>query len=514
MAPETQQTEERAEDVAASEQEPEGGASGYRLAGLLGGLAAFAVLLTLPAPEGLSAAGWRAAAAGVLMAIWWMTEALPIYATALVPLAAFPVLGIADIRAAGAPYANPLIFLFLGGFLIAMAMQRWNLHRRLALSIIKRVGTRPKRIVAGFMLAAAFLSMWVSNTATAMMMLPIGLSVIELAQTGDDTRTASAPFAVALMLAIAYACSLGGLGTLIGTPTNALLAGFMIENYDMEISFARWMTLGVPLMVVGLALVYVVLTRFVFAFRMETLPGGRAFIEEELRAMGAMTRPEKMVAVVFGGVAMLWMTRPLLQDVVPGLSDAGIAIFGALVLFALPTGRGDGTFVLNWDWARRLPWGILLLFGGGLSLAAAVDDTGLAAWIGEGLSAVAGWPLVLIIALVVAVVVLLTELTSNTATAAAFLPVMAALAVGIGQSPLLLLVPATVAASCAFMLPVATPPNAIVYGSGALTIPQMVRAGVWLNLLFVVVVTAAAYLLLPLLFGIELGAVPDWASGN
>ena len=477
-----------------------GGLSIHGLLGLGLGLLVLVVLPLTPAPEGLSEAGWHAAAVGLLMAIWWMTEALPIYATSLVPLVLFPLLGVASIREAAAPYANPLIFLFLGGFLIAMAMQRWNLHRRLALRIIRAVGTRPLRIVAGFMLAAAFLSMWVSNTATAMMMLPIGISVIELVRTPEDPQR-GAHFGIVLMLAIAYACSIGGLGTLIGTPTNALLAGFLLETYEVELSFARWLLVGLPLVLVGLAVTYATLTRLVYPIRIVDIPGGRAYIEAELRGMGPVRAPEKRVAVVFFAVAVLWMTRPLLQGAVPGLSDAGIAIAGALVLFALPSGERRGEAVLNWDWACRLPWGVLLLFGGGLSLAAAVDATGLAAWIGAALSGAASWPPLLLVGLVVTVIVVLTELTSNTATAAAFLPVLAALAAGLGRDPMLLLVPATLAASCAFMLPVATPPNAIVYGSGALTIPQMARAGVWLNALFILLVTALAFVLVPLVMG-------------
>jgi sodium-dependent dicarboxylate transporter 2/3/5 len=479
--------------------------------GLIAGPVVALALLLLPTPEGLSVAAWHVAAVGSLMAVWWMTEALPLAVTSLLPLVLLPVLGAVSIRETAAPYANPLIFLFMGGFMLALAMERWHLHRRIALTVIRLIGTRPTGIIAGFMVSAAFLSMWISNTATAMMMLPVGLSVIELVRR-PDAPEASSNFAVVLMLAIAYACSVGGLGTLIGTPTNALLAAFLEESYGFELSFARWLLIGLPLVVLGVVIVFVVLTRVVYPIALDTLPGGRAYLREELNKLGPMQRAEKQVAIVFGLVALLWITRPLLDDVVPGLSDAGIAMAGAVVLFVLPVDWKQGVFVLNWDWARRLPWGVLLLFGGGLSLASAISATGLADWIGAAMEGLAAWPVVLITGAVVVVIVLLTELTSNTATAAAFLPVLASIALGIGQDPLLLLVPATLAASCAFMLPVATPPNAIVYGSSFITIPQMVRAGAVLNVIFVLVVTALAFLLLPILFGVELGTLPAWVE--
>ena len=478
---------------------------------LFTGPALVGLSLVLPPPAGLSPAAWRTAAVGLWMALWWMTEALPVAATSLLPLVLFPVLGVQSIRDAAAPYAHPLIFLFMGGFMIALAMERWGLHRRLALTVIRRIGTRPAHLVAGFMVASALLSMWISNTATALMMLPIGLSVIGLV--GEDAQTPDGrPFAVALMLGIAYACSIGGMATLIGTPTNAVLAGFMDETYGVEISFAQWILVGAPLAVVGVGVTFVLLTRVIYPISRREIPGGRAFLEAELRKLGRMSPPERRVAAVFALTAGLWISSTLLRTLVPGLSDTGIALFGALLLFLLPTGRGDRETVLNWTWARRLPWGVLLLFGGGLSLAGAVSTTGLATWIGQSMARLHTWPLPLIVLLMLLVIVLLTEMTSNTATAAAFLPVLAPIAVAIGQNPLLLVVPATLAASCAFMLPVATPPNAIIYGSSFVTIPQMVRAGVWLNVVFVVLITLLAFILLPPVLGIDPGVVPDWAT--
>ena len=481
--------------------------------GLVAGPVALALILWLPAPDTLSVAGWHTAGVALLMAIWWITEALPIPATALVPVVLFPLLGIQSMSEATAPYANPLIFLFLGGFLIAIAMQRWDLHRRIALHIIAQVGSSPRALVGGFMAASAVLSMWISNTATAMMMLPIGVSIVALARSDDGaSQPQTAPFAVALMLSIAYACNIGGMGTLIGTPPNALLAGFMNESYGIDIGFAQWMGIGLPIVIVGLPLTYVLLTRVLFRVDTKAIAGGTNLVQRRLDDLGAMTHPERMVAAVFTGVALLWMNRPLLEAWVPGLTDAGIAMAGGLLLFVLPADGRTGTFVLDWEAAEDLPWGVLILFGGGLSLAQAIESTGLALWIGEALGVIGSWPLLLVVVLVTAAIIGLTEITSNTATAAAFLPIMASVAVGMGENPFLLAVPVALAASSAFMLPVATPPNAIVFGSGDVSIPQMARAGIVLNLLFVVLIALVTYTLGPLVLGIELGTLPGWAG--
>ena len=482
--------------------------------GLVAGPVALTLILWGPAPGTLSTAGWHTAGVALLMAIWWITEALPIPATALVPVVLFPLLGIQSMSDATAPYANPLIFLFLGGFLIAIAMQRWDLHRRIALRIIAQVGSSPRALVGGFMAACAFLSMWISNTATAMMMLPIGVSMVALARSDDGTSQARIDtFAVALMLSIAYACNIGGMGTLIGTPPNALLAGFANESYGIDIGFAQWMGIGLPLVIVGLPLTYVLLTRILFRVDTKAIAGGTNLVQRRLEDLGSMARSERMVAAVFTGVALLWMTRPLLEVWVPGLTDAGIAMAGGLLLFVLPVDGRTGTFVLDWTTAEEeVPWGVLILFGGGLSLAQAIEATGLATWIGTSLGVLGSWPLLLVVVLVTAAIIGLTEITSNTATAAAFLPIMASVAVGIGENPFLLAVPVALAASSAFMLPVATPPNAIVFGSGDVSIPQMARAGVTLNLLFVVLIALATYTLGPLVLGIELGTLPGWAG--
>jgi solute carrier family 13 (sodium-dependent dicarboxylate transporter), member 2/3/5 len=481
-----------------------------RAIGLGLGPALFLLLLVLPAPDGMTTAAWRTAAVGLLMATWWITEAIPIPATALLPLALFPALGIVGIDAAAGPYANPVIFLFLGGFLIALAMQRWNLHTRIALNVILAVGTGPARLVAGFMVASAFLSMWVSNTATAVMMLPIGVSVVDLVKDRSGSPTPSrgeANFAVALMLGIAYSCSIGGLGTLIGTPPNALLAGYMAETHGVQIGFGEWMSLGVPIVLVGLPVCWLILTRLAFPLGAVRLSGGGEAIRRELDRLGGWTRGEVTVAVIFVAAAAAWMTRPLLETILPGISDAGIAIAAALALFLLPVDVSRGVFALEWKDTRGLPWEVLVLFGGGLSLAAAISQTGLAGWLGGEMAGLRVFPTVVIILAVTLVVLFLTELTSNTATAAAFLPILGSVALGIGEDPLLLAVPAALAASCAFMMPVATPPNAIVYGSGYVTIPQMARAGVYMNFCFAAMITVLGYFLIIVALGVRTGGI-------
>ena len=462
--------------------------------------ALFLLMLLLPPPSGLELPGWRVAAVGILMAVLWVTESIPIPATSLLPIVLFPLFGVGSVKDAAAPYANPLIFLFLGGFVIAIAMQRWHLHRRIALSIIAAVGMHPRSIIAGFMIATAILSMWVSNTATTLMMLPIALSVIELTSKSEDRRD---NFSVALLLGLAFSASIGGLGTLIGTPPNALLAGFMSETFDVHIGFAQWMLIGVPIVVLGLPLNYIVLTYLVFPLKKSASSERVDFIRDELKQLGRISKAERRVAGIFILVALLWMSRPLLANVLPGLSDAGIAIFGALLTFFIPSGMQKGGFLLDWKSAEKLPWGILLLFGGGLSLAWAISATGLSTWIGEQLGVLQSAPMWLLVFVVLTVIIMLTGFTSNTATAAAFLPIMASVAISIGQNPLMLAVPAGIAASCAFMLPVATPPNAIVYGSGRIAITDMVKAGLLLNLIFALLVTLVSFVLVPAVFEVR-----------
>lgn len=472
-----------------------------RRIGLVSGMVVFALMMMIPHPSGLSAPAWGAAAVAIWMAIWWLTEAVPIPVTALIPLVLFPLVGAGTMREAALPYANPVIFLFMGGFLVALAMQRWDLHRRIALHILSRVGARQISLIAGFMLVTAGLSMGISNTAVTLMMLPIGLSVISFSN-GDSEDVDSSRFGLALLLGIAYGASIGGMGTLVGTPPNIFMSGFLEEIYGIEISFVTWLKIGLPIVVIALPVVFWVLVRFLVKVERVELPGAREHIAYELSALGPITTAQRRVGAVFLLLGILWVVRPLLTEWIPGLSDAGVGITCGLLLFLIPSGKRNQA-LMDWETAENLPWGILLLFGGGLSLASAIDRTGLNVWLGEQVAGLAHWPPGLFLFLVIVVVVLLTEITSNTATSAAFLPVLGAAAIEIGWDPRLLVVPAALAASCAFMLPVATPPNAIVYGSGQVSMRQMARAGIWVNLIMTVLIFVVTMWLLPTALGVE-----------
>lgn len=487
------------------------------------------------------------AAIVTLMAVWWMTEAIPLAATALLPLVLVPPLTGLSIDEAAVPYADPIVFLFLGGFLIAIAMQKWNLHRRIALLTLRQVGTHPRRIVLGMMIATAFLSMWVSNTATTLMMLPIGISVLALvvesatagrepvAETGEGTRATEDElheqmaqgrnvsdivadddvrvFGVSLMLAIAWSASIGGLGTLLGSPPNAIVAGYLSDEVGQDIAFVDWLILGLPLVVVFILVAWLLITRVLFRSGLEEIPGGRELIDGQIADLGPMSRGEKVVLAVFVSAAFFWIVPGLLANIgslgetapwLDAVDDTVVAIAAGLVLFLLPA-DADHRMALTWEDAEKgLPWGVLLLFGGGLSLAAAVAGTGLDEWFGEQVSGLEVLPTVLILACVCALVLLLTEVTSNTATAATFIPVLGGVAVGIGVEPVTLLFPAALAATCAFMLPVGTPPNAIVFGTGAVTIQEMARGGAVLNVVGVVLITLFTVILGPVALGIAL----------
>ncbi|WP_051146601.1 SLC13 family permease [Marinobacter daepoensis] len=479
------------------EHNPRPGLPRSQIAGLVLGACFLLATVVLPAPGGMAQEAWGALGLMLLMATWWSTEAIPIPATALLPIVLVPALGLGSIGQATSPYANPIIFLFLGGFTLGLAMQRWNLHRRIALVTLRAMGDRPKRQIAGFMLATAFLSMWVSNTATTIMMLPIGLSVVAMM---DGSRPeAVRRYATALLLAIAYSASIGGIATLIGTPPNALLAAYLSENQGVSVGFAQWMILGVPVTVVMLTLTWWWLTRKDFG--LDEVADSGQMIREELAKLGPMTRGEKLVAVVFLATAVAWVARPLVSGaLMPWLSDTGIAIAAAIAMFLIPVDTRTRTFILDWDSANKLPWGVLLLFGGGLAMAGVISSSGLAGWIASSLGVAGALPTLMMMVIVATVIIFLTEVTSNTATAAAFLPLLGALAMAQGVSPLLLTVPAAIAASCAFMMPVATPPNAIVFSSGHMQISEMIRAGFALNLMGIAVVTLITYALLGLVF--------------
>ena len=477
------------------------GRSRHQVIGLLlGPLLAIAMLLSDP-PQGLSQAGWSTAAIGILMAVWWATEAVPIAVTALLPIVVFPLLGVATIHDSTAPYANKVIYLFLGGFIVAFAMQRWNLHRRIALWVLQHVGGNGRSLVGGFMFASAAVSMWVMNTSTTMMMLPIAVSIIGVIHStvGDLDEEGKKNFQYSLLLGVAYGATIGGMATLVGTAPNAIMVGFMQETYGTEIDFSSWMLVGVPLTALMLPLAWVVLTRVAFKVDFKTSSEGKAALASMQDELGPISTPEKRVAAVFIVMASAWVLRPLLVKV-PGLAaldDSAIAIAGAIMLFVIPSGNKEDPLLLRWQYAEQLPFGVLLLFGGGMSLARRVSDTGLAAWIGGSLEAIGSLPLPVIVIIAATMIIFLTELTSNIATTTTFLPVVGAVAIESGIDPIVLTVPITFAASCAFMLPVATPPNAIVFGSGMLTIPKMVRAGMMLNLVGVFVVSLVALYLAP-----------------
>lgn len=452
-------------------------------------------------PALLSHAARATLAMMLWMALWWMSEAVPIEATALLPIVLFPLQGIASLAAAAAPYASDIVFLFLGGFVLAAAIQRWGVDRRIAWSVLRVTGARQDRIVAGVMAVTAFLSLWVSNTATAAMMLPIALAIIAAADVHQGERNSD--FGIALLLSVAYAASLGGIGTLIGSPPNGIAARFITQTYGREFSFLDWLAIGLPVMLIMLPLTWLLLTRVLFRVHGQSVARAGALAANELSRLGPMSRGARATIAVFAITVLLWTTRPWLvqiqlggQAVLSGLTDAGIAVGAALALFLLPA--GDGTRVMHWDNAATLPWGVLILIGGGLSLAAAIEANGAAQFIASGAAHLGGWPVLALVLVVVAATVFLSELTSNTAQVAIMLPILAALAPGLGVDPMLLILPCTLAASCAFMMPVGTPPNAIIFGSGLISIARMCKTGVWLNLVAIVVITLMCYALIPL----------------
>ncbi|MGD8615736.1 MAG: DASS family sodium-coupled anion symporter [Gammaproteobacteria bacterium] len=461
--------------------------------GLFLGPVLFAGLLLMPEPAGMAPEAQRLAAVALWMAVWWISEAVPIPATALLPIPLFPLLDIMSTGQVTASYGHHLIYLFMGGFMIAVTMERWSLHRRIALHVIRWTGTGATRLVLGFMLATALLSMWISNTATTMMMVTIGIAVLKhlLPEGAHET----APFGTALMLGIAYAASIGGVATLIGTPPNAILAGVLYQSYAVELRFAEWMRFALPLSVVMLVLTWLYLTRVAFPLGGTRLAGAGAHIRAQLEELGTMSKAERRVAWVFATVAALWIGRGLIDwTPLQRINDSTIAIGGALSLFVIPADWQQRVFLLDWATAVRIPWDIIVLFGGGFALAAGFSDTGLSGWLAEQLQVLEGVPVFWIALAVGVLVIFLTEVTSNTATASVMLPVLGALSEALRLPPMILMVTATLCASFAFMLPVATPPNAIVFSSRCVHIPQMARVGFWLNLMGVLLITTFVYL--------------------
>jgi sodium-dependent dicarboxylate transporter 2/3/5 len=455
-------------------------------------------------PEGLSEPANAVLASAVWIAIWWITEALPIAVTSLLPIILFPLSGGLGLDETTASYGHKYVFLYIGGFILAIAIEKWNLHKRIALTIIKIVGTNVVFIILGFMVATAFLSMWISNTATAVMILPIGMAIVtQLKDNPDTIEDENLIFGKALMLSIAYSASIGGMATLIGTPPNLVLAGVVKEAYGVEITFVQWFSFGFPISVLLLFLCWLYMTKVAFKFKQKAFPGGRNEINRQLKALGKITSEEKIILSVFIFTAFAWISRSfLIKPFLPEIDDTIIAIFSAVLLFIIPTGNKK-IRLLNWEDAVKLPWGVLLLFGGGMALALGFESSGLAVWIGQQMTSLSALPLFLILLILIASVNFLTEITSNLATTAMLLPVLVSLASAIGIHPYLLLVGATVAASCAFMLPVATPPNAVVFGSGYLKIEDMVRKGFWMNIISIVLLTLIIYFVLPLIWDLN-----------
>lgn len=451
-------------------------------------------------PEGMPPQAVIVTAVTVWIAVWWITEAIPLPITSLLPIILFPLLGVMELGKTTASYGEPIVFLYIGGFLIAIAIEKTGLHQRIALSIIKSMGTKLSMIVLGFMISTGFLSMWISNTATAIMMLPIGLAVISVTSHGPNYHP---HFPKAVMLAIAYAASIGGLATLIGTPPNIVFAGIMRDMYNTEITFMQWFAIGFPITVLLLFASWWYVTRIGFPLGNERISGGHDVIHQKLSSSGAMTSGEKKVAVVFLLVALAWITRSFfLEKLIPGIDDTIIAMLGGIALFLFSSGNRDGKNLLNWEDAVKLPWGIILLFGGGLALAKAFEISGLAVWIGNNMTGLSLFGTFAIIFFVVAIVNFLTEFTSNLATVTMILPVLAPMAASAGIHPFYLMVAATLAASCGFMMPAGTPPNAIAFGSGYLSIWDMVKNGFSLNLASVIIITLVVYFLLGPMWGI------------
>jgi sodium-dependent dicarboxylate transporter 2/3/5 len=481
------------------------GGSGRTLAqntGLVIGIAAFAATLVVEPPDALTPAGWNVAGAMTLMALWWASEALPFAATALVPLAVLPPLGAATAADLAGGYGNTTLFLILGGFLLGLAMERCNLHRRIAYAIVARAGGHPLGLVLGMMCATGFVSMWVQNTSTTLMMLPVAVSIAAIVspEAAMDDRNAK-DFGRVIVLCVAYAATIGGLGTPVGTATNALVIGFMQQNYGETISFAQWLVFGVPTVLFLMPVAWLVLVKIVFPFKLGSQATARDRLIEARAALGPMSIAERRVTTVFVLTAAAWISGPLLRRV-PGLeefNDTTIALLSGLTLFVISDGTREGGGLLVGADLRRVPWEVLLLFGGGLALAEAIQVSGLSAAMGEALAGIGAWPLIALIATMVTLLVFWTELNSNVATAATFMPILAAIAATSDYPVLQLVAPAAIAASCGFMLPVGTPPNAIVFGTGRLTMQDMILAGWRVNLAAIVIVTLVSTFVLPLI---------------
>lgn len=476
---------------------------------ILAGPLSFFLLLAIGSPEGMPDAAFMVLASTVWIAIWWVSEAVPIPITSLLPLLLFPLTGAMTMDQVAEPYSRKIIFLFVGGFLLALAMQRWSLDRRIALRIISLVGTNMRQIVLGFILATWILSMWIPNTATTMMMLPIALSVIVQFKALSSDQSSDDTFGKALVLCIAYSASIGGLATLVGTPTNLIFADAVKEIYQVDMPFDQWIWFGLPVSFLLMALTWWHLTRNAFKLSNKQVEGANTIIAKELKSLGKIKPEEKIVLGVFAVVAFLWMTRRyLINPYFPKVDDINIALGGAVLLFLIPAPSNTKEQIMDWNTGLKLPWGVILLFGGAFAVAAGFEISGLTAWIGEQLSGLQNYPFWFILIIIITLVIFLTEVTQNMATCTLMMPIMAALSEVLNVHPFIMMSSICVTASCAFMLPVATAPNAIVFGSGFLKIKDMMRAGFLLNILSIIIIFLMTYFLLPSIWGIDLMGFP------
>lgn len=471
----------------------------WRLA--LGPLA-FLTTLLVPTPEGFSSVAWPVLGLALWMALWWALEAVPLAATSMLPLVIVPLVGVPNAAVVLGEYASSSVMLLLGGFVLALGMERWGLHRRIAFHIMARVGSEPRRLILGVMISTAFISMWVSNTSSALMMLPVALAIASLVESKSDSEEDLRRFNAALLLAVAYGATIGGMGTLIGTPTNALVQGFMARNFGLDIGFVDWLVFGIPTVLLLLPSAWWIMTRWALRFDPKRLPDLAPTVQQAIDALGPVSIPERRVTAIVILAALAWIARPLLDNWAPlrGLNDTAIAVAAGLLMFLLPNGSShhvqapaSGALLAGAD-LRRVPWPILLLFGGGLSLAAAIQESTLAVTLGNALSIFGDWPLFALIVVMTVVLIGWTELNSNVATAATFMPVLAALAGASDHPVTALVVPAAIASSAGFMMPVGTPPNALVFGSGRITMRQFLRCGVWINLVAALVISTVGYL--------------------
>lgn len=473
--------------------------------GIIVGPLAFLLTLGLFKPVDLSPAGVAVLASTLWIAVWWIMEIVPIAITALLPIILFPVLNILSLSETATSFGHRYIFLYIGGFMLAIAIQKWNLHKRIAINIIYLIGSDLNRIILGFMIATAFLSMWVSNTATSVMMLPIALAIVQqLSDNPATPKNEKTLFGKALMLAVAYSASIGGVATLIGSPVNLVLAGMVQETYQMEITFIQWLSFGLPFSIVLLFISWKYLTGYAFKLPIQDFSRGKEEILKQKNTLGPISEEEKKVLLVFIITALAWISRSfLLNKFIPNLDDPIIGVIAAVCLFLIPAGKNKERALLNWNEAVKLPWDVLLLFGGGLALAEGFKSSGLALWIGDQMALLDGMILFFILLSVIAAINFLTEMTSNLATIAMILPILAPLSTTLGVHPMLFMVPATISASCAFMLPVATPPNAVVFGSGHLVISDMAKTGLWMNIISILFLTMITYYFLPLIWDLE-----------